>query len=412
MDTPSRAGGPLQLIVIGAASTFAGLGLGRFAYATLLPEMLEAGWFDAAEGGYIGAANLLGYLLGALGSAALMARFSSRAIVRLTMALIALSFVASAWPAPFAWFAFWRLIAGMAGAVLMVVGTSSMLGAMHESERKRGGPCLFLGIGLGMVASATLVPALMPLGLSAAWLGLTAVSLVPLWLALRPWPVAEPPSPTMTMTERRRRLEPLERHLRWPVAAVMFAYGLDAIGFVPHTLFWVDALERQLGHASGIGALQWGIFGLGALCGPFIAGFMASRLGWHRGLMTSLSIKGTAVALPVLAPAMWSVSLSSFWVGALIPATVALVSGRLSELGGATRHPALWGRATASFALAQAAGAYLFAALYAYLAMPIWIFALAAASLWCGVMLLWLSGRFAAAPLAASHPSSRHGASS
>ncbi|MHB0776630.1 YbfB/YjiJ family MFS transporter [Halomonas sp. WWR20] len=401
MHSPSHSSGPLRLIVIGAASTFAGLGLGRFAYATLLPEMLEAGWFDAAEGGYIGAANLLGYLLGALSSASLMARFSSRTIVRVTMALIALSFVASAWPAPFAWFAFWRLIAGIAGAVLMVVGTSSMLGAMHESERKRGGPCLFLGIGLGIVLSATLVPTLMPFGLSSVWLGLAVASLLPLWLALRPWPVAERPK----MTRGPRRTEPLDRHLRWPVVAVLVAYGLDAIGFVPHTLFWVDAIEHQFGHAAGIGALQWGIFGLGALCGPFIAGALASRLGWHRSLMAAFVTKGTAVLLPVLTPALWSVSLSSFWVGALIPGIVALTSGRLNELGGATRHPALWGRATASFALAQALGAYLFAALYAHLTTPAWIFPMAAGSLLWGAILLWL-GRRAGAPHAS--PPSRN----
>ncbi|WP_163144359.1 YbfB/YjiJ family MFS transporter, partial [Arhodomonas sp. KWT] len=50
----------------GAAATFAGIGLARFAYTPLIPAMVEAGWFSAAQSAYLGAANLLGYLVGAI----------------------------------------------------------------------------------------------------------------------------------------------------------------------------------------------------------------------------------------------------------------------------------------------------------------------------------------------------------
>lgn len=385
----------LTLILIGAGATFAGLGLGRFAYATLLPELIEAGWFSAAEASYIGAANLLGYLLGALISSGLMRRFSSRALVRANLLVILLSFVASAWPAPFLWFAFWRLMAGVSGAALMVIGTASMLGAMQEKDRKRGGPCLFLGIGLGILTSATLVPALLTLGLSAAWLGLAAISLLPLGLAWWHWPAGtgeRPPPRRQQATSGCATHHPdytrpggANRHV---VVAVMIAYGLDAIGFVPHTLFWVDTLERQLGQPQGMGALQWALFGVGALLGPFFTGMLASFLGWHRALILALTLKGLAVALPLIGGGLLGLSLSSLLVGALIPASVALTSGRLAELGGAANHPRLWGLATASFAAAQALGAFVFAELYVSSDYPLIVYALAALALAGAVVLL------------------------
>lgn len=377
----------LSLILIGAGATFAGLGLGRFAYATLLPQLIESGWFSAAQASYIGAANLLGYLLGALASATLMRHVSSRTLVRTSLGLILLSFVASAWPAPFAWFAGWRLVAGVVGALLMVVGTSSMLGAMQADERKRGAPCLFLGIGLGILASATLVPALLSLGLSAAWLGLAMLSLLPLGLALWHWPPGvgeQRPAATGSVAGGGH----LTRARQQTITIVMIVYGLDAIGFVPHTLFWVDTVERQLGQPAGAGAWQWALFGIGALLGPFFAGVLASRLGWHLALTTALTIKGLAVGLPLLSNNLSSLVLSSLWVGALIPATVALTSGRLAELGGAMQHARLWGLATATFAAAQALGAFLFADLYVRLSYPPAIYAIAALALGIAVMLM------------------------
>jgi membrane protein YqaA with SNARE-associated domain len=48
----------------GAASTLSGIGLARFAYVPLFPAMVAAGWVTGAEGGFLGAVNLAGYLIG------------------------------------------------------------------------------------------------------------------------------------------------------------------------------------------------------------------------------------------------------------------------------------------------------------------------------------------------------------
>ena len=54
-----------------------GLGLGRFAYALLLPAMrLDLGW-SYAQAGAINTANAFGYLIGALAAAPLAARLGT-----------------------------------------------------------------------------------------------------------------------------------------------------------------------------------------------------------------------------------------------------------------------------------------------------------------------------------------------
>jgi hypothetical protein len=43
-----------------------GIGLARFAYSPLLPAIVGAHWFQPGTAAYLGAANLAGYLVGAL----------------------------------------------------------------------------------------------------------------------------------------------------------------------------------------------------------------------------------------------------------------------------------------------------------------------------------------------------------
>ena len=50
----------------GLCAVLVGIGLARFAYTPLIPALIAAQWFTAAEAAYLGAANLAGYLAGAL----------------------------------------------------------------------------------------------------------------------------------------------------------------------------------------------------------------------------------------------------------------------------------------------------------------------------------------------------------
>lgn len=355
-----RLGASGSLILSGASATLVGIGLGRFAYAALLPAIIEASWFSAVEGAYLGAANLAGYLVGALVAPALGRRLGGVAVIRASLVLVCLSFVLCTVPAPFAWFFLWRLLAGVAGALLMVLGPSHVLAALPPDRRKSGASLVFTGVGVGILLSATLVPVLVAWSLSLAWWALGAAAILPTVLCWRRWrhagadaqaPAdgAEGPAATPGVT----------------LGAVLVAYALDAVGFVPHTVFWVDFLARQAGYSTAAAGGFWALFALGAVAGPFLAGRAAQVLGWNLALAAALTAKAVAVALPVYTRAPWAAVFSSVVVGALVPGMVALVSGRIAELVGPTQHRRAWGWATAVFASSQAAAAYAFAALYA-----------------------------------------------
>ena len=64
-----------------------GIDLARFAYSPPLPAIVGAHWFEPAIAVYLGAANLAGYLVGALFARPVSTRFSVVTVLRASMAL-------------------------------------------------------------------------------------------------------------------------------------------------------------------------------------------------------------------------------------------------------------------------------------------------------------------------------------
>ncbi|MCT9811371.1 MFS transporter [Acidovorax sp. Be4] len=398
------------LLLTGLMTTLCGIGLSRFAYTALMPALVQAQWFSADEAAYLGAANLLGYLIGALAAHRLTEHWGASRVLLCSFAAVALSFALSVLPQPFAWFFAWRCVAGVAGAVLMVVGPSVAMSAAPPARRAALGPLMFAGVGVGALLSATLVPALARLGLPWAWAALALASaLSGLWgwrnclrLPLAAVQLAQQYAPPASAPLAPRPDDGPRALWLWPVLWLMGAYACDAAGFVPNTVFWVDYLAREQHLGAAYGATQWAVFGLGALLGPIAAAWCASRWDWHRAVVGGISLKAFAVLIPTVLPAvlLWwpsvafqalAYGLSSFLVGALSPGMAALTSGRLLQLVGPMQHKRMWGYATAAFACTQALSGTAMAWLYSHTGVYQPLFAVAAAMMALGVLCAWAS---------------------
>ena len=378
-------------LLAGVMATFVGLGLARFAYTPLIPLLVQAGWFSEARAVYLGEAILLGYLLGALFAYRLTQWFQPRVVVGVCLAAIVLSFVLCSWACGFAWFFAWRLIAGFAGATLIVVVPSMVVLATPTVRRALVVNLIFAGVGLGALLSATFIPLLLAFDLGVTWWSLAALSLVAgvlCWWGLQRMPVAtESASPT-GQTCQGKGLGPTA----WVVTLVLVAYGLDAIGYLPHTVFWVDFIARENGFGQTAGAMQWVWFGVGAMLGPFVSAWLAHRMGWHHALWLGLMIKAWAVLLPLLSLAWLSQTTSSLLVGAMSSGIMALVSGRLAELVRLGWYQRAWGLATAVFAIAQAGAGFLMALLFDWADGARLLFAVGSGVLMLAALLVFASG--------------------
>ncbi|MDF1793266.1 MAG: YbfB/YjiJ family MFS transporter [Thalassobaculaceae bacterium] len=377
---------PWRAVAAACAAVLVGIGLARFAYTPLIPAVVAAGWFAPAAALYLGAANLLGYLMGALLGNRLAGRFGPVGVLRVMMVAASLSLLACAEPLGFSWVFAWRLVAGVAGGVLMVVAAPTALA--HVPERRRGiaGGVIFTGVGLGIAVSGTLVPVLLTVGLVETWLalgGLCALLTLAVW---NWWPQAEPSRPTI----------PVRVAGSSAVMALIVVYGLIAAGLVPHMVLLVDFVVRGMGQSFALGATVWIAFGIGAACGPTLAGRLADRIGFATSLRLTLVLVGVAILAPGIGIPEVGLFVSAVLVGACVPGVVPLILGRVHELiDDPVARRGTWGRATIAFALGQAAAAYGFSALYDRVGSYPLIFALAAALMAVALVidLVWVHRR-------------------
>jgi predicted MFS family arabinose efflux permease len=298
-------------------------------------------------------------------------------------------------PFSFLWFAIWRFVAGASGAVLVVVGPSLALQYTNIHHRRIVATMTFMGIGTGIVLSAVLMPYLLSFGLPVTWLILGAMSLLAIpgtLVGIRKMvanPVTHANDSSSQVSSTRNHLpRQANSHAVW---LIMIAYCFDAAGFIPHTVFWVDYLERELGIAPDIALSQWTLLGCGALVGPWIANIWIRRLGWHYALVVAYLLKTLAIAGGAISHALWWLCLSSFGVGMMIPAVVSLTSGYLMEITGIPSHKKVWGQATAGFAMIQALAGLLMSYFYDQVGRYAPLFPIAAGLMAIGMVLVWLS---------------------
>ncbi|HKF71347.1 MAG TPA: YbfB/YjiJ family MFS transporter [Stellaceae bacterium] len=337
----------------GICATVTGVGFARFSYTAIIPFLVGAGQVTAPEADYLGAANLAGYFVGALIAHPLALRTGNTIGIRGSFVLTVLGLGLSAIPGGFWWLLPWRFLVGVTGGVLMVLAPSFLLTMVPPAVRGRSGGIIYAGVGLGAGLGSLIVAPLATLSPALAWLGLTAGTGLALAISWRRWRGGFAPAASA-------RTHPARGAgvLTLPLFLGCLAFAADGAGFIPHSVFWVDFVARELGLGTKVGSLTWLLFGLGAVFGPSLAGALGDRIGLARAYVVVFAVKAIAVALPWQLASVSALALSALIVGALTPAIPALFSARITELVPAREQSRAWGWATLSFAIAQAGGAY------------------------------------------------------
>lgn len=311
-------------VVVGLAMGPAvGLGLGRFAYALLLPAMrLDLGW-TYEQAGTINTANAIGYLIGALAAAPIAARYGDKRGFLFGQLLATASLLANGLSGNYAILSILRLIAGAAGALSLITGGA--LAAAAGSGGARGRPALALGVyfggaGFGMVVSALVVPAMTAeLGWRSGWLGLGAIAAAATLFAIP----ALIRAPMVVREARSRRM--FSWHAVRGLYAVLASYVMFGAGYIAYTTFIVAYLRNRLDFASADVTLFWACAGMAATGAGLLWGPLLTRLSGGRGVALANAVVMIGAVLPVLLPIRPAVYVSAIVFGGsflIVPTSV------------------------------------------------------------------------------------------
>lgn len=346
---------PWATMFAGLSASMIGIGLARFAYTPLIPPLIEAGWFSADNVIYLSAANLAGYLAGALVARRLGRLFGNVMVLKAMMLLTALAFLACAFPVSVAWFFAWRLLSGITGGIIMVLVAATLLPSVPAPRRGLASGAIFFGVGVGIAASGTIVPALLHWGLSTTWEGLAAISLALIVLSWRAWPA------NVVVSRAETKESPAKPAPTGFGPSLLYVqYGLMAVGLVPAVVFLADFIARGRDLGANTGAIFWIVYGVGAMFGPLLYGQLADRVGSAKA--ARLLLAAQIAALLLFASSAWLVAAAiATWVigtfpPGIVPLTLHKVHHMLPDDHGA--QAAVWSRATVAFAAFQAIAGY------------------------------------------------------
>lgn len=298
----------------GATLTIAAaIGVGRFAYTPLLPDMVETFAWSFAQAGDVASANFLGYMIGAL----LAPRLSASPFARVWFAsAIMLSVVTTYLGAEVEQFGLWLLLRGIAGlvsALCLVMVTTQLMLVLEANGRLHLGNVHFAGVGVGIVLCMGVL--LFPADVAGQWTnlgGAAALAMVLAWVVLTGLPFRHQPPAAPSGRG------PLQGTL-W---RLVIGYGLFGFGYVVSATFIV-AIEAQVLGAQARGLVWWTV-GLSLVPSVFLWQALANRYGIRPILRIAYLVEGLGVVLSVLTDSLALLIGSCVLLGGTFAAITAL----------------------------------------------------------------------------------------
>ncbi len=332
----------MPVALAGLAALVTAMGIGRFAFTPLLPMMQADSGVSLTQGGYLAAANYIGYLAGALWA---MRPLRSDVAIRGSLAAIGSSTLAMGLTHGMPMWIVWRAVAGIASAFALVHVSFWCLHRLGAAGKPNLGGMVFSGVGVGMVIAGSLCMALMAMGVTSAdaWIVLGVASLV---VGAVLWPV-------FTVQHAAAKTA---NGFAWTPDAVRLVLCYAAFGFgyiIPAT--FVPAMAREIVANPLVFGWAWPVFGAMAALSTVFAPHGDNRRVWALAAL----VMAAGVAAPLLVPGFAGVVASALLVGGTFMVITMLGMKEAREVGG----PALMAAMTAAFATGQIAGPLVVSAL-------------------------------------------------
>jgi predicted MFS family arabinose efflux permease len=321
---PPPTAHPARLILILSLAPTIGLGIGRFAYALVLPDMRDSLQWSYSAAGFMNTINAAGYLVGALFASQLIKRFGLAASVRWGTLASVLSLALCAISGNFFLLSLARLLAGLSAAVGFV-GGGALAATIAQSRPERANFLLSLfyaGPGVGILASGLIAPfVLQAFGPGSWWIVwwamtlLSVVMIIPLLLAPFGGGAAAGSAASVKFAIR-------------PVLIYLIGYFLFGAGYIAYMTFMI-AYVRDGGGGAAAQSVFWSLIGVSAFATPWV---------WRRvlaldrgGLATTiiLGVNALGASLPIFghSPLLLAISALVFGVAffAVVGSTTAFV---------------------------------------------------------------------------------------
>lgn len=345
---------PAAVALTGLVALAVAIGIGRFAFTPILPMMQDDAGVSVVEGGWLAAANYVGYLIGALSIVWL--GIPAAVAVRAGLLTIAAATVGMGVGVGFPFWLLLRAIAGVASAWVLINASAWCLERLAPSRSPLLNGTVFAGVGTGIALTGVACLGLMSRHASSAqaWIvvGVISAGLSALvWRAFRP--------------ERRRTIGSVDARQgrapwnpRWN--RLVLCYGAFGFGYIIPATFLPVMAKQVIRHPTVFG-WSWPLFGAAAAVSAVSLAALprtTNRRAWIVGHL----VMASGIALPAIWPGLVAIMLAALAVGGTFM-IVTMVGLQEARAAGGVHATRLMAAITAAFGLGQILGPLLVSAL-------------------------------------------------
>ncbi|NLD01357.1 MAG: YbfB/YjiJ family MFS transporter [Gammaproteobacteria bacterium] len=346
----------LRVIVAGALVLLVVQTLGRFIYTPLLPLLVEDGLLTLQQGADVASWNYLGYLLGALLAMRWHRVAQIHRVLPWALAINVLSTLLQTQAETVETLSALRLLNGITNGIVFVQAPSLILEWLARHGRATASGLVYLGVGVGLLVSSTLVavPAQWLVGADRWWPAfLLSVPLA--WWGWRQLAVLDIPAPLTTAVDGVAVSTRLFDRASTPL---FLSYAGAGLGYILPLTFLPMLASLQLEPGSFLVDGSWLLVALATLPAPWVWNKLGARIGDALALRLNYIIQLLGVLAVLLLPAAWGIVLCALLVGSTFLGTV-LLTQRLARTLHPHQGPRLSAGLVALYGFTQLAGPWL-----------------------------------------------------
>jgi len=366
----------VPIALAGLAALAVSQGIGRFAMTPILP-MMQAEGLSLGQGGWLAAANYLGYLAGALSTIWLVANASLA--IRAALLAIGLATLAMGLVENFALQLALRAVAGVASGWVLVLVSAWALERLTELRRPQLGGVLYAGVGTGVAIAGIACLVAMQLGASAdaAWIALGTVAIAAAGAIWVPLVFENAPAARLDATTQPGSAARL----------LILCYGAYGFGYIVPATF-LPAMARQTIDDPLTFGLAWPILGIAAALSTLVASRLGASTNPRRVWIAAMLVMAVGVAAPLIVPGLAGILVSAVLVGATFVTMTLAGLQEARRIYGTAARPVM-AAMTSAFAVGQLVGPILIALVEKLPHGFIMVLVAATTSLVVGAIALW-----------------------
>lgn len=303
------------------------LGLGRFAFGMILPNMQETLSLSTTQVGFVGTANFIGYLVGIFFANILYAKFTTHKLIFTTILLQAFSMFSMTLFENYLLISFAYSFSGFFSAIANIAVMAYMANVIPKEIRGKALGIVVSGSGLAIIISGQIVPFIEQITSSIPWkYSWTIFSIFLSIVAFISQSGIKKHAKHEVLETKVSVIQFIKTSGFWKIGVIYMIFGISYSIFVT---YFVSAIMNKYSLSSEISGDIWTLIGFSSIFSGFLFGIIADKIGAYKSLFFVYILQTIAhfiLAIDVSSFALWISAITfgiSIWS---IPSLVALLA--------------------------------------------------------------------------------------